>query len=126
MTIISGNTDCGNSPKMKFLKEFNIAFANGDKSFLADHITENVVWDIVGDQKIEGRESFVKEFEKMKSRMPSELIFDKVITHEKAGAVYGMMKMKNGESYAFADIYEFSNAKGEKVKSIVSLVIKRD
>ena len=33
MTKIISNPNCGNSPKMEFLKDFNIAFATGNVEF---------------------------------------------------------------------------------------------
>lgn len=124
MTKITVNTDCGNARKKEFLKEFNTAFAKGDSDFLAECVTDTIVWDIIGDKKMEGKEKFVGELEKMKAAKASELILDRILSHGKEGAVSGIMKMENGKNYAFSDFYEFSGAKGEKVKAITSYVIE--
>lgn len=124
MTKIIVNADCGNAPKREFLKELNVAFAKGNLEFLADSVTDKIVWNIVGDTLIEGKEKFAEELGKMKDERVGELILDRILTHGKEGAVSGIMKMLNGKKYAFSDFYEFSGAKGTKIKSIVSFVIE--
>jgi hypothetical protein len=123
MTKITVNADCGNAPKREFLKEINIAFAKGNSDFLAESVTDKIVWNIIGDKKIEGKEKFTEELKKMKAEKASELILDRILTHGREGAVSGIMKMQSGKKYAFSDFYEFSGAKGEKVKSITSYII---
>ncbi len=124
MTKITVSADCGNAPKKEFLKEINIAFAKGNSDFLTASVTDKIVWNIIGDKKIEGKEKFTEELEKMKMKKASELILDRILTHGKEGAVSGIMSMQNGKKYAFSDFYEFSGAKGAKVKSIISYVIE--
>ncbi len=105
---------------MEFLKEFNIAFAKGNLEFIAESITDNIIWNIIGDRKIEGKEKFTEELEKMKSEKATELIIDQILSHGKEGATNGIMKMENGKKYAFSDFYKFEGAKGAKIKSITS------
>lgn len=124
MTKIIASPNCGNSPKMAFLKEFNIAFAKGNVKFLVDSVTEDIVWNIVGDRKIMGKENFADELEKMKTKKATELAFDQILSHGKEGAVNGTMKMQTGEKYAFSDFYQFNGAKGAKIKTITSYVIE--
>ncbi len=124
MTKITVGADCGNAPKKEFLKEINSAFAKGNSNFLVDCVTDKIVWNIIGNKKIEGKDNFAKELEKRKSKKVSELVLERILTHGKEGAVAGIMKMENGKTYAFSDIYEFSGAKGVKVKSITSYVIE--
>ena len=124
MTKIISSPNCGNSPKMEFLKEFNIAFAKGIVEFIAESITDDIIWNIIGDKKIEGKEKFTEELEKMKSEKATELIIDQILSHGKEGSTNGIMKMKNGKKYAFSDFYKFKSAKGAKIKSITSYVIE--
>ncbi len=124
MTKITVSSDCGNAPKKEFLKEINIAFAKGNSDFLTESVTDKIVWNIIGDKKIEGKERFSDELEKIKTKKTSELTLDRILTHGKEGAVCGIMKMQNGKKFAFSDFYEFSGAKGAKIKSITSYVIK--
>ncbi len=123
MTKIVSSPNCGNSPKMEFLKEFNIAFAKGNVEFITESVTEDIVWNIIGDKQIEGIEQFTHELEKMKSEKVSELILKQILSHGKEGAANGIMKMQNGKKYAFSDFYVFQGAKGMKIKSMTSYVI---
>ena len=124
MTKIISSPNCGNSPKMKFIKEFNIAFAKGNLEFLMENITDDIVWNIIGNKKIEGKEKFTEELKKMKSEKVIELIIDQTLSHGKEGASNGVMKMKNGKKYAFSDFYVFKNTKSTDLKLITSYVIE--
>jgi|SRR5690554_1501409 len=123
MTKIISSPNCGNSPKMEFLKEFNIAFAEGNVKFLTESVTDEIIWNIIGDRKIEGKENFGEELKKMKEEKTTELILDQILSHGKEGAANGIMKMQNGKKYAFSDFYLFKGARGAKIKSITSYVI---
>lgn len=120
MTKIISSPNCGNSPKMEFLKQFNIAFAECNIAFLTEHVTHDIVWNIIGDKKIEGIEAFREELEKIQSAKANELILNQILSHGKEGAANGLMTMENGNQYAFSDFYMFQSAKGEKVKAITS------
>lgn len=124
MTKIFSSPNCGNSPKMTFLKEFNIAFAKGNLKFLIENVTDEIVWNIIGDRKIEGKEKFLEELKKMKSEKATELIIDQILSHGKEGASNGIIKMQNGKKYAFSDFYVFKNNKSTDLKSITSYVIE--
>ncbi|PIE47440.1 MAG: DNA-binding protein [Gammaproteobacteria bacterium] len=125
MTKITSNPDCGNSPKMEFLKKFNIAFATGDIEFMIDSVSDDIVWEIIGDRKIEGKEKFTQYLEEIKSIETDELVIDHILSHGKEeGAASGIMKTKGGKKYAFADFYTFSGAKGATIKSFTSYVIE--
>lgn len=124
MTSIHLKTDCGRSPKREFLKDFNIAFAKGNTKFLADHVVDDIVWNIVGDKTIEGKEAYEKAIEGMKKKEVAEITIEKVVSHGKDGAVSGTLNMKNGEKYAFSDFYEFRNTTSTDLKSITSYVIE--
>ncbi|MCE7053132.1 nuclear transport factor 2 family protein [Algoriphagus sp. AGSA1] len=124
MTKIISSPSCGNSPKMEFLKEFNIAFAKGDVNFLIESVTDDIVWNIVGDKQIKGKVDFAGELEKMKGYKASELVLDQILSHGKEGAANGTMKMEDGKIYAFSDFYRFKGAKGVKIQSISSYIIE--
>ncbi|WP_236976638.1 hypothetical protein [Membranihabitans maritimus] len=123
MTKIVSSPNCGNSPKMEFLKDFNIAFAKGNLEFITKSVVDEIEWNIIGGKKIEGKEKFTKELEKMKSEKAAELIIDQILSHGKEGAASGIIKMQNGKKYAFSDFYKFKGAKGVKIKSITSYII---
>ena len=124
MTKIISSSNCGNSPKVEFLKDLNIAFAKGDVKFRTENVSDEIVWNIIGNRKIEGKEKFVEEFEQMKSEKATELAIDQVLLQGKERAAEGIMKMQNGKKYAFSDFHIFKVEKGVKIKSISSYVIE--
>lgn len=125
MTNITVHADCGNSPKKQLLKDFNVAFAEINTEFLVASIHDDITWDIVGDKEIIGRAAFIEALAAMKEWVPTSLVIHAVITHGNEGAVNGELRFANGETYGFADVYTFSNAKGTSIKSITSYVIKK-
>lgn len=124
MAKITLKTDCGHSPKREFLKDFNVAFGKGNIKFLTDSVTDDIVWTMVGDKTITGKESFFMAIRTMAEQKVAECVIEKVITHGKEGAVNGIMKMVNGKEYAFSDFYEFKNSKATDIRTITSYVIQ--
>lgn len=126
MTKVKVSADCGNSPKMTLLKEFNIAFIKGDTETILDQVTEDISWELVGGWKLEGLEAFKAELDKMKDTTLTEATIERVVTHGKEGAANGILIGENGKKYAFADFYEFNSAKASRIKSITSYMIELD
>ncbi|EIJ40502.1 hypothetical protein JoomaDRAFT_3564 [Galbibacter orientalis DSM 19592] len=124
MTKIISTPNCGNSPKMQFIKEFNIAFAKGDVAFIIESIADNIVWDIISSKKIEGKENFVKALNKMKSIQTTELKLEQILSHGKQAAANGIITLESGKKYAFSDFYLFKSAKGAQIQSLTSYVIE--
>src|SRR5690625_1122222 len=90
--IVNCKVDCGNAPKKKLLKDVNVAFVYGDRKFLKSCVTDDFLWDIVGDRKIQGE----NECEQMLLRLISErivkLTLDTIITHGKVASVNGIIQ----------------------------------
>jgi hypothetical protein len=127
MVKIICNEDCGNSPKNLFLRDFNVAVARGDFSFVKQHITEDITWHLfeqAGQKEITGSDNVLDEFTHNLVIVPDEFIIDTIITHGHDGAVNGRIEAKDGNSYVFSDFYRFNSAKGAKVKTITSYIIK--
>lgn len=116
--------DCGNAPKKLVLRDFNIAFAKCDADFILESISEEVVWNMIGDKCIFGKDNMSKELNELTNKAV-ELHLNNIITHGKTGAVNGTLKFGNGKSYSFCDVYLFSSAgKNAKIKEITSYVIE--
>jgi hypothetical protein len=124
MTRVIISEDCGNSPKNIFVQELTIAFAKGDSNFILGNITDDIRWNVVGNNVIQGKRGFAEELEEMKKNQAVELTIRHIATHGKAGAIDGKLKFKNGKTSAFCDVYEFSNTKATSVKEITSYVIE--
>lgn len=116
------STDCGNSPKNTLLQDLAIAFAKHDAEFLLGRVTDDIRWETVGGRVVEGREAFAQALQTLGS--VTELMIDHVMSHGRVGAVNGLATHRDG-AREFCDVYEFANAKAERVRSIRSYVIER-
>jgi hypothetical protein len=124
VTKVIVSKDCGNSPKNLFLEKLAIAFAKGDAKFILSSITEDIRWNMIGEKRVQGRDDFVAVLEQRTNEQVVELSISHVVTHGRAGAVNGTLKLKNGQTPAFCDGYEFGGAKGTSVREITSGVIE--
>ena len=124
MTTVIVSEDCGNSPKNIFLQNLTIAFAKGDTEYVLNSVTDDIRWNIVGEKLFQGREDFIDSLEMMGDEKVKELTIFHVVSHGKAGAVNGIKKLKNGKTFAFCKVYEFSGAKGTSVREITSYLVE--
>src|SRR5690625_2040195 len=116
--------DCGNSPKKNQLKEFNIALMKQDWPFILEQIANNIVWHIVGEKKLEGKDAFINAVKK--ENMPAiQLEINEIITHGNVASVNGSVKLKNNKHIAFCHVYKFGSfKKTAKIKECTSYFIE--
>ncbi|MCP3026500.1 nuclear transport factor 2 family protein [Halobacillus sp. A5] len=53
--------------KAELLKAFNEAFIKGDIDFVFESVTDNIAWEMVGADVIEGKENFAEALKQMKN-----------------------------------------------------------
>ncbi len=123
MTKITIQPSCENAPRKSFLKDFNVAFATGNASFIIDQVHEDITWVIHGDKMIRGKDQFAQEVNLMKEYIADELVIHNIITHGREAALNGEMKM-GGETYVFCDVYRFLDTRNNVIKEMNSYVIK--
>jgi hypothetical protein len=124
MVKINVHADCGNSPKNIFLKDLSVAFGKGNISYIIEQVSDDIEWHIIGDKRIQGKADFVAEWEQMQTQKAVEVTIATVISHGKFGSVNGEIITQDGKTYAYCDVYEFTNVKGTSIKSITSYVIE--
>ena len=119
---INCKEDCGNAPLKEMLRDFNVAFGKGDVESIAEKLTDDIVWEMVGDKKYEGKKAVTEELERMKEFKAAELTIEHIITHGRTAACNGSLVMKRGgNKYAFCDIYDFDkNGKNAKIRKMIS------
>jgi hypothetical protein len=123
MAKITVKPDCGNAPRKLFLKDFHIAFAEGDTALITNNVADDITWEFVGDKVVRGKADFVEVLEQWIKKKVVELVIHNIITHGKEAAVNGDITLANGKKYSFCDIYAFQGAKGNTIKSITSYEI---
>jgi hypothetical protein len=126
MTEIIRSSDCGNSPKNKFVEDLEVAFAQRDTDFLLDSVANDIHWNIVGETPIRGKVALKEAIQSVQQDCRvTQITINHVVTHGKVGAVNGIIKRKNDRTYEFCSVYEFSSAKGTNVRDITSYIIAR-
>ncbi len=128
MTTVTFPEDCGNSPRNLLLRDFNIAAAKGDLSFVERHLAEDVTWCLfepAGQKTIHGREKVLDELKNNLVIEPVEFAIETVITHGKHGAVNGTIKATDGKTYVFCDVYTLSgHGKSDAITKMTSYIIE--
>lgn len=102
------------------IEKMNMAFASCDLEFLIDHVTEDIKWDIVGEDTLEGLDDFKEILEKMKAHGNMDITINEITMGENRAVVEGIVKLKKPgkrRRYAFCDIYTFQKEKS-KVKEL--------
>ena len=93
--------DCSNSPKNTFIKDFNVAFANSDIHALGNMVSDDIVWEMLGDKTISGKPEFIAALKSMKDLDIVECKLETAISHGKSASASGLMVMKDGKAFAF-------------------------
>lgn len=123
MAHLTVPTALEDTPRTKFLQDFNLAFANGNANFIIKHVSKNIEWIMYGDKKIIGKEAFIREINIMKEYTADELVIHNIISQNNQAVLSGEMKMGE-KTYAFCDIYTFESSAHDLIKQMNSYVIQ--
>ncbi|MEC0174833.1 hypothetical protein P4H83_08100 [Paenibacillus favisporus] len=116
--------DCGNAPKKEFLRAFNVALVGNDTDFINEKIIEDIQWNVIGGNTLQGKGQVFGMLEKLMDKTPTELIISNIITHGYSGSLNGILNLENNMSYAFCNIYRFNSSLNKtKIKEITSYII---
>ena len=124
MTKITVAADCGNSPKKTFLRDWQVACAEGNAAYITEHISDDITLQSVGEAKVEGKQAVLEAINAMMNEPIAELVIHTIITHGREGAVNGEIHCENGEVMAFCNVYMFKSARGNALKAITSYVVQ--
>ena len=113
--------------KEEFIRNYNEAFSKNDQDFILNNMTDDIIWNFIGEKTIQGKDE-VRAFMKPMSNVQTlDLELLQIITHGRTAAVHGKMKIKepSGEikHFGFADFYVFNGFKSPKIKEMTSYVI---
>ncbi len=124
MPNIAVHADIGPSPRKRFLRDWHIAYAEGNLDFIAENVTDDIRLDVVGDKTVAGASAVLEAFRVLRASEIGELVVYEIITHGREGAVNGERRLGNGERQAFCEVYAFKNTKANTVRSVTSYVIR--
>ena len=115
--------DCGNAPKKRILRDFNVSLIMKDYTTLLENIADDITWDIIGDEVIEGKSEFTKKVNELYKDKITELLINDIITHGYVASAHGKVIGTN-EYLHFCHVFKFTNAsKTAKIKEITSYII---
>lgn len=110
----------------KLLKKLNDAFASCDTDFLNNSVTDNIIWDIVGEKKISGRKDFEKSLDRMSHGGPTKIIVNEIFSSGNRSVVEGIVEFfvepGKKKKYAFCDVYIFSDKDESKFTELRTYV----
>ena len=124
MTQVICSDDCGNSPRKAQLRDLNIAFAHNNAEAVLEQLSDDIVWTMVGDRVIRGKEEVAQALVEMAGGEPAaELRIHHIITHGTDAAVDGLIRFDRGGRFAFCDVYVYSgHAKTARIKEMTSYI----
>ena len=122
---VSYPKDCGNAPKKLVLINFYIAFANNDDKYIDENTSNNLSWNIIGDEVINDKSRLFPVLNKYREKGIKEIQILNAITHGNVCAANGNISYADKTSLAFCDVFKFSGfGKKAKVKEITSYIIR--
>ena len=113
-----------------FLKKFNEAFAKSDHSAILKMVTDDIVWEVYGDRRVNGREDFRDFLKNMQNEEKIKITIEDMIINDHEAAVTGKIKMKSAnktKEWAFCDVLKLQLTE-EKIliRKIKSYVLESD
>ena len=96
MINITINADCGNAPKKRLLRDLNIAFAHTDVDGILEYFTDDILWEIIGEAEIRGKDAMREALMAMKDLVTRELVIHSIITHGCEGVINGVITTQQG------------------------------
>ena len=117
MTRVELGSDCGNSPKNRFLQDLTLAIARANTSKIASLLTADALWLSVGGKPVQGADAVSKALTRYGPA--TKITIEHAISHGKAGSVDGVVTFGD-KRRAFCHVFEFSSAKATHVCGITS------
>ncbi|WP_033541274.1 nuclear transport factor 2 family protein [Planococcus sp. CAU13] len=114
--------------KKEFFRKFTSAFFKGDQDFISEHVTDDVLWSIVGTEPVKGKQGLLDAAFGVADFSNMEYEIESVICNEGEAAVKGVSRRKdvegNPRNFCFCDVYTLDRGNPQKVKSIITFMIE--
>lgn len=111
-----------NTARKKLVFELTKQFATYQIDDLLPSLAEDIIWTLVGDKPIMGRDLFAHALKEMSGDKATRLDIFNIMEEGLVVAIHGKMHMENGNVYGFADFYTFKPTEQSIVQSITSYV----
>lgn len=112
-----------------FFRQFNGAFFHGDRQFIEESITEDIVWTMVGSEPIKGKQAFLDvAFGVADGYTDMEYTTELSLTNGREAALKGKMTRKGTDDepkiYAYCDFYVLDDEDDGKIKEMTTFVVE--
>ena len=109
------------------VEQINDAFAENNLDKVLSFCTDDLVWTMVGDTTVKGKDAIRKWIASM-SPQPPQLMIQQTVADGDVVITRGDMIMKDSKSgiahtYSFCDVYRFE---GDRVAELIAFVIRTD
>lgn len=107
----------------ELVEQVNAAFTRGDAEGFLSCCADDVVWTMVGEKTMKGKEA-IRGWMASAPAEPPQFTVDAVIADSNFATAYGDMTMKEEGKvvpYSYCDVYRF---KGDRIAEMKSFVIK--
>ncbi len=116
-------SDCGNSPRITIVGDFLVAWAKGDTDALAEWLSDDASWAIVGAETHTGTGGLAKVVPRVP---PEQLEVLSIVTHGRLASCDGYL-VAGGKRVSFSHAIRFAGAaKLAKIAEIRSYLIESD
>lgn len=110
------------------LRNINEAFADNNRDFILSHVTDDIIWTVVGYKDvIQGKDEFEKALKEMEGPTEMDLKITNMVIQQDMAAVDGRIVLRKEEGkkkkYAFCDIYRLRGENQPKISEMISYVI---
>ena len=110
----------------EIVEEVNASFAEGGVEGFLSHCAEDVVWTIVGEKTVTGKNT-IREWMASMNMEPPKFTVNNIIAEGDFATAHGDMTMKDKDGktvpYSYCDIYHFSDG---KIVELTSFVVKTE
>lgn len=110
----------------EIVEEVNASFAAGDMKGFLSFCADDVVWTIVGNKSVKGKDA-IREWMASMNMEPPKFTVDNIIAEGDFVMAHGDMTMKEKDGttapYAYCDIYRFRDG---KIAELSSFVVKTE
>ncbi|MCW4467149.1 hypothetical protein OK351_16830 [Glutamicibacter sp. MNS18] len=115
---------CGNAPRAQIVRDFVVAVQGKDLDHLSQWLSEDVQWDVVGFQKLNGLSEVLDWVRGARDNV--ELSFNSILTHGREASTDGRVTNIQNISVAFSYIITFaSTAKSARISAVRSYLVSK-
>jgi uncharacterized protein len=113
--------------RKNIVEQINAAFAENNLEKVLSFCTDDLVWTMVGDTTVKGKDAIRRWIGSMNPQ-PPQLMIQQIVAEGDVAIARGDMIMKDStdgiaHTYSFCDVYRFA---GDRVAELIAFVIRTD